>query len=411
MALDRVISGSYSGAPGDVRIHTGADAAASARSVQAQAYTVGNHIVFGAGRFAPATETGRQLIAHELVHVRQQASSGVTTLQCKMDDAQLAQAKAPAIMADETYMDNEIAKLEYHFGQEATVHYKDGAKLSFGLVPEYVKSPFEAIDFQTARFDHVAVETDEPNTYKYIPRGTQMTAAPGVTVQDAISKATETVHFKIDAGSQRIVPTHVNSRTAPVICDMLRTCEAEYVKTTNEAATGAVKVLKKLEIVLLIYSLIPTGGAAAGARGVAARGAGEAGGAAAVSALARAEATLVQEFLAILKAGGSRAITVEGVLFDGVRVVREGTALIVRRFGIKRLMAEAGQGRVMQGAYERAAIEAAKQAGSKSVRIMMEKPVNAAWKAYLESQGYTWQVFEKSGEVGIEGLMTKVIKL
>jgi Domain of unknown function (DUF4157) len=58
-----------------VRIHTGDDAARSARDVNANAYTVGNNIVFGAGRFAPGTNTGKRLIAHELTHVVQQSSS------------------------------------------------------------------------------------------------------------------------------------------------------------------------------------------------------------------------------------------------------------------------------------------------------------------------------------------------
>src|SRR5205814_3238449 len=50
----------------DVRVHTGMAAARSAREVSAHAYTVGQNIVFAAGRFAPATQTGRRLIAHEL---------------------------------------------------------------------------------------------------------------------------------------------------------------------------------------------------------------------------------------------------------------------------------------------------------------------------------------------------------
>jgi hypothetical protein len=54
-----------------VRVHTGAQAAASARSVQAQAYTVGADIVFGAGRYAPQTRSGQWLLAHELAHVAQ----------------------------------------------------------------------------------------------------------------------------------------------------------------------------------------------------------------------------------------------------------------------------------------------------------------------------------------------------
>jgi hypothetical protein len=57
---------------GGVRIHTDGAAAASARDVHAQAYTVGRHVVFGAGRYAPATAAGQRLIAHELTHVVQQ---------------------------------------------------------------------------------------------------------------------------------------------------------------------------------------------------------------------------------------------------------------------------------------------------------------------------------------------------
>jgi hypothetical protein len=57
---------------GRVRIHTDAAAAASARSVAAHAYTVGDHVVFGAGRFAPDSARGLRLLAHELAHVVQQ---------------------------------------------------------------------------------------------------------------------------------------------------------------------------------------------------------------------------------------------------------------------------------------------------------------------------------------------------
>jgi hypothetical protein len=55
-----------------VRVHTDAAAARSAQDVQANAYAVGENIVFGAGQFAPNTSEGRHLIAHELVHVLQQ---------------------------------------------------------------------------------------------------------------------------------------------------------------------------------------------------------------------------------------------------------------------------------------------------------------------------------------------------
>ena len=58
-----------------VRVHSGGAAEQSARDVNAHAYTVGQNIVFGAGRFAPGTHEGRRLIAHELTHVVQQSGS------------------------------------------------------------------------------------------------------------------------------------------------------------------------------------------------------------------------------------------------------------------------------------------------------------------------------------------------
>ena len=55
-----------------VRIHRDAPAAASARAVAAHAYTVGHHVVFARGRYAPQIASGRALLAHELAHVVQQ---------------------------------------------------------------------------------------------------------------------------------------------------------------------------------------------------------------------------------------------------------------------------------------------------------------------------------------------------
>lgn len=57
---------------GSVRIHADAQAAASAQSVGARAYTVGEDLVFNRGQYEPATPAGRHLLAHELAHVVQQ---------------------------------------------------------------------------------------------------------------------------------------------------------------------------------------------------------------------------------------------------------------------------------------------------------------------------------------------------
>jgi Domain of unknown function (DUF4157) len=63
-----------------VRVHTGVAAAASASAVQAHAYTVGNHVVFGADEYRPHATEGQRLLAHELTHVVHQGGGGRTPL-------------------------------------------------------------------------------------------------------------------------------------------------------------------------------------------------------------------------------------------------------------------------------------------------------------------------------------------
>ncbi|HEY0738614.1 MAG TPA: DUF4157 domain-containing protein, partial [Herpetosiphonaceae bacterium] len=56
-----------------VRVHTDALAASAASSISAQAFTVDNQIVFGAGQYTPVSSAGKSLLAHELTHVVQQS--------------------------------------------------------------------------------------------------------------------------------------------------------------------------------------------------------------------------------------------------------------------------------------------------------------------------------------------------
>jgi hypothetical protein len=58
-----------------VRVHTDTRAAETTRAVNAQAFTLGQDVVFGVGQYSPFTTEGRQLIAHELTHVVQQAGA------------------------------------------------------------------------------------------------------------------------------------------------------------------------------------------------------------------------------------------------------------------------------------------------------------------------------------------------
>lgn len=59
-----------------VRIHTGPLAQASARAVNALAYTVGHHVVLGAGQSARGDDA---VLAHELAHVVQQREATLST--------------------------------------------------------------------------------------------------------------------------------------------------------------------------------------------------------------------------------------------------------------------------------------------------------------------------------------------
>jgi hypothetical protein len=69
-----------------VRVHSGQTADQSAQDMHAQAYTVGHHIVFAAGRFAPEMQEGRRLLAHELTHVVHQSASPASSPRVQCDE-------------------------------------------------------------------------------------------------------------------------------------------------------------------------------------------------------------------------------------------------------------------------------------------------------------------------------------
>ena len=61
----------------DVRVHDDSAASASARAVNAHAYTVGSNVVFQRDRYDPGSHEGKVTLAHELTHVVQQRSGPV----------------------------------------------------------------------------------------------------------------------------------------------------------------------------------------------------------------------------------------------------------------------------------------------------------------------------------------------
>lgn len=95
----------------DVRIHTGAKADESARSISAQAYTVGSDVVFRSGAYQPDSDSGRHVLAHELAHVVQQkagpvegtpAPGGISISSPSDQFEQAAERSAASVMSSET---------------------------------------------------------------------------------------------------------------------------------------------------------------------------------------------------------------------------------------------------------------------------------------------------------------------
>ncbi|MDQ6891914.1 MAG: DUF4157 domain-containing protein [Acidobacteriota bacterium] len=75
----------FGAAFGRVRVHTDAHAARTASDINARAFTVGHDIAFAPGHYAPHSDQGQRLLAHELAHVVQQG--GTTARIVQRDDA------------------------------------------------------------------------------------------------------------------------------------------------------------------------------------------------------------------------------------------------------------------------------------------------------------------------------------
>ena len=433
---------------GRVRVHTDSKAAASAQAVDALAYTVGPNIVFASGQFSPATAQGCKLLAHELTHTIQQGmrlpSAGGDlhidpvdsspereashTANLLSQSRPLAsprpgsvgmrlQREAPPsqttddtravaqIISDSDYIDGpNLKRIEFFSAQLAILHYADGKQLRLGLVPDYINPPIEGVDYRSERSSHIQLLPNTAGKLRYIPRGKEtMMQMPDTAPFDSQAFAQQfgrDVSFKRDAQSGKIVPTQVNSLTAPVLCQVLRDAEAEYTKNFDAMAQGGKKVLEKLNTIVILASIVDAAAEAGAAR------------AASAAALKQSESTLVRKFIELLAKKTAGEVEVGGVAFGDIEVALEGTELAVRRSAIQNVSRVAGQGRAMQALWESAAIQAARQSGAKTVQLAMRTLQNPTWAAYLESRGYVWGVLPKLfGQVGFEQALVKIITL
>ena len=81
-------------------------------------------------------------------------------------------------------------------------------------------------------------------------------------------------------------------------------------------------------------------------------------------------------------------ITVEGVYFNNVDVMRQGNELLVGYFGIRRDTAPSGAAPEIHEALEKAAFAVARQIRAGSVRVFARTVVNARWRDFLLGRTY-----------------------
>jgi len=109
-----------------VRIHTGDEAAESARNLDALAYTSGRDIYFAHGMYAPSSTSGQRLLAHEVAHVVQQSSGKEPSIATKS-------ARGAKIGAQEDPLESEAERRAEEFTshpQTALTDEEERKKLS-----------------------------------------------------------------------------------------------------------------------------------------------------------------------------------------------------------------------------------------------------------------------------------------
>ena len=172
---------------GDVRIHTGPQAAAACEAINARAFTVGNHVAFNQGEYDPESPEGQHVLAHELAHVRQQTGGAVSML--PQEDVELEVDPDPALEheAEETAQRvmqggelgvQRLADTEIHVQRKGLgSRVQDGTNLSKDPPP----SPKEKIDTQQLLEQTVAEASEIDWVSVFKTAGIEMVkSAPGV---------------------------------------------------------------------------------------------------------------------------------------------------------------------------------------------------------------------------------------
>lgn len=111
----------------NVKIHNNSSAIQMNKELSAQAFTHGNDIYFGAGKYNPGTSDGKQLLAHELTHVIQQTGSKhlnrkVSQKPVRKDQSILLEAKRLTGRTATVQENQEERQLQQEFSQKNSKH-------------------------------------------------------------------------------------------------------------------------------------------------------------------------------------------------------------------------------------------------------------------------------------------------
>jgi len=214
-----------------VRVHHDAQAAESAQSIRAQAFTVGTDIAFAEGRYDPKSATGQRLLAHELAHVVQQGRADALTVQREPVSGatnQLATAATPASASP-----------------PARGHQGDTASLAEVMAAvEHVRPSGTAGRYVTELHGR-AIEMDESQR-----------AALAATATQSLRDAAEGVRRKADAARSAYETQNQVNEASPVsafvvtsiagvrgmsaeILEASRAAESLAAQATSAAGTGA----------------------------------------------------------------------------------------------------------------------------------------------------------------------------
>lgn len=246
-----------------VRIHADSQAAASARAVGAQAYTVGEHIAFDHGMFSPHTAPGRHLLAHELVHTLQQAGTG-GRVQCKGQPDEPDTEAPPGDAVTAIVIDPGSGRTRFFRGGGETIDGRVMFQASTFPVGEYRlerakdSSPGHIWDIWNAdgtvfkgglQFTVVLEGTDP----KHLPDPNNLPYAPSVQLRVArgVLPALVDIDKLIAAIKAQLEKSLVNDAEELAVIKLLASVPAEQaeavVKRLREERVGEIGLLERMD--------------------------------------------------------------------------------------------------------------------------------------------------------------------